>query len=155
MKVWRLAKGEYAVPNGEGAKKYGGRWNPPGIPVVYTSESLALAVLEILVHTDSDLLPTDLVILSANIPDTLSLQSLSPETLPNNWRDLPAPPALQVMGADWVRTNKTVGLRVPSAIVGQEYHVLLNPAHPDFPLILWEDMGPFPWDPRLKQNART
>ena len=118
--------------------------------MVYTSESLALAALEILVHTDSDLLPTDLVILWANIPDTISIQSLSPETLPNNGRDLPAPPALQVIGADWVDINQTVGLRVPSAIVHQEYHVLLNPAHPDFPLIHWENMGPFQWDPRLR-----
>ena len=155
MKVWRLAKGEYAAPNGEGAKKYGGRWIPPGILVVYTSESFALAALEMLVHTDSDLLPTDLVILSATIPDTISLQSLSLEMLPNNWRDLPAPPALQVIGANWIGPNQTVGLRVPSAIVGQEYHVLLNPAHPDFSHIHWEDMGPFQWDPRLRQNART
>lgn len=123
-------------------QKYGGRWNPPGIPVVYTFESLVLAVLEILVHTDSDLLPTNLVILSANIPDTLSLQSLSPETLPNNWGDFPAPPALQVIGANRVCTNQAVALHVPSAIVGQEYDVLLNPASRFSPTSTGKTWGP-------------
>ncbi len=58
MKVWRLAKSAYAAPTGEGAKKYGARWNQQGLAVVYTSESLALAAFEALVHADSDLLGT-------------------------------------------------------------------------------------------------
>lgn len=52
MKVWRLARSAYTAPTGEGAKKYGGRWNLPGQAVVYTSESLALAAVEALVHAD-------------------------------------------------------------------------------------------------------
>lgn len=155
IKVWRLAKGEYVASNGDGAKKYGGRWNPPGLAVVYTSESLSLVALEALVHADSDLLPVDLVILSADIPDTLPIQSLTLKQLPSKWNDFPVPSALQAIGVDWVRANKFVGLRVPSAVVVQESNVLLNPAHPDFSHIHWEDVGLFQWDSRLGQGTKT
>lgn len=64
-------------------RNIGGRQNPLGLPVVYTSESFALAALEMLVHTDSALLPTALIILAAHIPATISIQSLCPEPLPN------------------------------------------------------------------------
>lgn len=143
MKVWRLAKAAYTAPNGEGAKKYGGRWNPPGMAVVYTSESLALAALEAFVHADSDLLPDDLVILSAEVPDTLTIQTVAPKELPNNWKTLPAPLALQKIGVGWVHENRSVGMRVPSAVIPHEWNVLLNPAHPDFPKIKWINEGPF------------
>ena len=152
MKVWRLAKKACTTPNGEGAKKYGGRWNPPGLAVVYTSESLALAAFEALVHADSDLLPDDLVILSAEIPDTLPIRTISPEELPKKWQAIPAPQALQTIGAEWVRTGDDVGLRVPSAVIPQEWNLLLNPAHPEFSKIEWTNEGPFKWDKRLEQN---
>jgi len=152
MKVWRLAKEKHAIPNGEGAKKYGGRWNPPGIPVVYTSESLALAALQALVHVDSDLFPDDLIVFSANIPDTLTIQSLSEKELPFNWNSYPPPTSLQSIVVEWIRTNTTVGLRLPSAIIPHEYNILLNPTHQDFPQIHWEHIGPFQWDPRLEKD---
>lgn len=63
MRVLRLVAAPFAKQAfvGEGARVAGGRWNPKGVPVVYTAASLALAALELLVHTDDDLLPTDLV----------------------------------------------------------------------------------------------
>jgi RES domain-containing protein len=154
MKVWRLAKASCAAPDGEGARKYGGRWNPHGLAVIYTSESLSLAALEALVHAESDLLPDDFVILSADIPDRLSLQTIGPEDLPNNWQAIPAIAPLQVIGADWIRTNQTVGLRVPSAVIPQEWNVLLNPAYPKFSTIKWTSEGPFRWDSRLVRSKK-
>ena len=52
---WRLVHARYVVHafDGEGARLYGGRWNSPGRPAVYTSGSLALAALEVLVHLKS------------------------------------------------------------------------------------------------------
>jgi RES domain-containing protein len=154
MKVWRLAKAAYTTPNGEGAKKYGGRWNPSGLAVVYTSESLALAAFEALVHADSDLLPDNLVILSAEIPDTLSIRTITPKELPAHWQAIPAPRALQAIGTEWIRAEKGVGLRVPSSVISQEWNLLLNPAHPDFSKIKWTNDGPFNWDKRLEQDKK-
>src|SRR5712692_9986014 len=58
--AWRLTKTKH-LPHafdGEGPRLYGGRWSSPGRRVVYVSESLALAVLEVLVHLqDAAILP--------------------------------------------------------------------------------------------------
>ena len=155
MKVWRLAKSAYAAPTGEGAKKFGGRWNPPGLAMVYSSESLALAAVEALVHADSDLLPDDLVVLSATIPDTLPLRTISPDELPARWHAIPAPSSLQTLGAEWIRSGQEVGLRVPSAAIPQGWNILLNPAHPDFKKIRWKNEGPFRWDKRLERGKKS
>jgi RES domain-containing protein len=42
--VYRLVRRERAAEalSGEGARRYGGRWNPPGAAVVYAAESRAL-----------------------------------------------------------------------------------------------------------------
>lgn len=153
MKVWRLARAAYTTPNGEGAKKYGGRWTPAGLAVVYTSASLALAAVEALVHADSDLLPDDLVILSAHIPETLPIRTLSPADLPDNWQKMPASRTLLTIGVDWLGTNCEVGLRVPSAVIPQEWNMLLNPAHRDFSAIKWTHEGRFHWDARLERHV--
>ena len=52
MTCYRVVRRKYANLSGEGAMLYGGRFNPPGIPAVYTSQSIALALLEVLVHID-------------------------------------------------------------------------------------------------------
>lgn len=154
MKVWRLTTSAYADPTGEGAKKFGGRWNPPGLAVVYTSESPSLAAMEALVHADSDLLPDNLVLFSADIPDDLALHTIPAGNLPKNWRTTPASSTLQNLGAEWVMKGSEVGLRVPSAVTPQEWNVLLNPVHPDFHKITWTSEGPFEWDRRLQRDRK-
>ena len=51
IKVVRLIDARFSkLPNlGEGAELYGGRWNSVGLPLIYCSEHLSLANLEILV----------------------------------------------------------------------------------------------------------
>jgi RES domain-containing protein len=66
--TYRIARRPYAGLTGEGARLYGGRFNPPGIPAVYTSQSIALAVLEILVHIDKSELPADYVVMGIQFP---------------------------------------------------------------------------------------
>lgn len=102
-----------------------------------------------------DLLPEDLVVVSATIPDTLSLRTITPDELPGKWQAIPAPPSLQTIGADWIRGSQEVGLRVPSAIIPQEWNILLNPAHPDFQKIQWTNEGPFRWDKRLERGKKS
>ena len=87
MIVWRLTLKQHAAPDGEGARRYGGRWNTPGTPVVYTSGTLSLAALEYLVHVDSDILPDGLVSIRATIPDGLKIEAISASHLPLEWKD--------------------------------------------------------------------
>jgi RES domain-containing protein len=117
--------------------------------MVYASPSLALAALEVLIHADPGDLPGPFVAVAAEVPDGLSAKALAPEDLPRNWRDYPAPPALQRMGDAWIRADESVILRVPSVVIPREPSVLLNPLHPDFAKVRIESPEPFEFDPRL------
>ena len=50
---WRIVKEKHAKAafSGEGARIFEGRWNSGGVAMVYCSEHLSLAALEILAHT--------------------------------------------------------------------------------------------------------
>lgn len=133
MRVWRICARRHAFHplDGKGARRFGGRWNPPGVPVVYTAGSLALAILELLVQVDVELLPGDLVTLGVDVPDAVRVRRVRVSQLPGGWDRHPAPDATQAIGAAWVRAAETAVLAVPSAVVPQETNYLLNPAHPD------------------------
>lgn len=149
MFVWRLTLSKHASPDGEGARSYGGRWNKPGTPVIYTSASLSLAALEYLVHVDSDILPDSLVSITATIPDSLKIVTIDRSELPGNWKDKIIPEALQERGTLWAREARTPILQVPSVVIEHEWNYLLNPLHPDFRSITWDSPIPFSFDSRL------
>ena len=149
-RVWRLCRRKHAGAfDGEGARLSGGRWNPPGVPVVYASETISLAALEILVHIDADDAPEDLVVVPVDIPDDVDVAEVTARGLPGDWRSTPAPARLQRLGADWVRAGKTAVLSVPSAVVPQERNYAFNPRHADFARIKRGKPEPFRIDPRL------
>ncbi len=150
MRVWRLCVKQHATPDGEGARLFGGRWNPPGTAAVYTSATLSLAVLEYLVNLDSDLFPENLVAVSADIPSALEIQSVTVVDLPANWREYPGPDALCVIGAIWAAARHTPILSVPSVVIPEERNYLLNPAHAQFSHICWNAPEPFQFDPRVR-----
>lgn len=149
MVVWRLTLRKHSVPDGEGARRYGGRWNKPGTPVVYTSGTLSLAALEYLVHVDSDILPDGLVSIRAIIPDSLKMEVINASDLPLEWKDKIIPVRLQQLGTDWVTHAKSAVLRVPSVVIEHEWNYVLNPRHPEFSQITWEAAKVFSFDQRL------
>jgi RES domain-containing protein len=153
MRIWRLSKRKYALTayNGEGTQKVGGRWTPKGVKAVYTSSSLALAALELLVHLDREYIGTMFVAVSADIPDDLQIDVITPSQLPKNWRDTPAPLVLATVGQTWLNENQTAVLSVPSAVIAVEKNFLLNPAHPDFGSIRINEPEPFNFDSRLQK----
>ena len=150
MRLWRLLKTRYAADafSGEGARLHGGRWNSPGTRVAYASSDAALAVLEVLVHLeDTSALPSFSLVM-ASLPDAL-IETPDESMLPARWRDSPTAPAAQAFGDAWVRSGRSVGLRVPSVLVRGGSNVLLNPAHPKFGQFVVESVEPFELDPRL------
>jgi RES domain-containing protein len=68
--VYRLVRAERAAEalSGEGARLYGGRWNPPGIAAVYASESRSLAVLETFVHVPLEARAIPFVLITLALP---------------------------------------------------------------------------------------
>jgi RES domain-containing protein len=149
VQVWRVCSRKYRRFDGEGARLYGGRWNHAGTAIVYTSASLALAALELFVHVDIDLIPTDLVAVSTDIPDSVVVDNVKIENLPKNWRRYPAPDALKDIGTTWAAKGSTALLAVPSAIIPEERNYLLNPAHRDCKRIRVRKPIPFHFDPRM------
>lgn len=131
--AWRLVDAALAACafDGEGARRYGGRWNSPGTAVAYASATLSLAVLEILTHLPHPRLLDGYVSIRVEFDDAW-IETVVPHRLPSKWRAFPAPPALREIGDDWVAAGRSAVLRVPSALVPQESHYVLNPRHPDF-----------------------
>jgi RES domain-containing protein len=150
MRVWRLSKGKFAGSafSGEGTRLFEGRWNFAGVPMVYTSASLALAAIELFVHLDPSVAPDDLVSAQARIPDELRRDKIAIEELPSGWRRIDNR-ELRQLGTDWARSKKSVALEVPSAAVEGEWNVLLNPAHADFVKIEVSPAKPFRYDERM------
>ena len=149
MIVWRLCSRLHLNFDGEGARRVGGRWNRKGISLVYTSATLSLAAQELFVHVDPDTLPSDLVSVSALIPDSLEIKTISAKTLPKDWRRYPASEELAEIGSAWALANETAVLAVPSAVIPQEANYLLNPTHTDFRMIEVGQSQPFTFDARM------
>lgn len=120
--------------------------------MIYTSATLSLAALELLVHLDPEDAPGELVSIEALIPASVAIDRLSADGLPSGWRRSPPPDELAALGAEWLRLDRTAVLAVPSAVVPPETNYLLNPAHRDFRRIRVAKPQPFAFDPRLRRN---
>jgi RES domain-containing protein len=143
MLAWRLCRAPFADLTGEGARRFGGRWNTPGQPMVYAASTAALAVLEVRVHLDLtlDLLPDDYVLL------TIDLADLAAEVVDA------IPPATTTFGDAWLQEQRTPVLQVPSSIVPESPNLLLNPAHPAAVRARIAGSRPFTFDRRLWRSG--
>ena len=150
MRVWRICRRRYAAFDGEGARIAGGRWNRRGTAVVYASATLSLALVEILVHLPSGVLPAFSAIL-VEFDDALTT-ALSAKDLPSNFQADPVPRETMAVGDAWIRSGRSAVLSVPSAIVPMERNYLFNPGHPDFPRVRIGRPQGFPLDARLSRR---
>ena len=150
LDAWRITKRKHGRTafTGEGARLYGGRWNTPGVAMVYAAETQSLAALEMLVHLDVPALLDRYVLLEVGIEPALILQ-LDLKEWPRDWRESPSPGRLRDIGDAWIEAGKSVAFRVPSALVPHEGNILLNPKHPDFGRLRVGRPVPFRFDPRL------
>jgi len=149
---WRITKRKHAKSafDGAGARKYGGRWNSAGIPVIYTAQSQSLAVLEMLVHLETASLLSAYVLFGVEVDESL-IQNIERSQLPANWRENPPPAELQKIGNEWALAASSVVLRVPSTLVPAEHNFLLNPAHADFHKLRISEPVAFYLDARLSR----
>ncbi len=150
LTLWRLSPGYHVAKamSGDGAYRRGGRWNPPGVRVVYCADSRSLAVVEVLANVKRPALLGDQawVLLPIEVPAELAEK---PPRVPDSWRDTPYTLASQNFGAEWVQAGRGAALRVPSVVVPGEFNYLLNPAHAGFKRIKVGKPEPFTFDPRL------
>ncbi|WP_103865302.1 RES family NAD+ phosphorylase [Aquimarina sp. I32.4] len=149
MQVYRIAKQKYIKDlTGIGAKTVGGRWNPKGVAVLYTSTSAALSALEVLAHLPAAYFPDDMSIATIEVPDTL-ITTIETKKLPNDWNEIPVPIEVQNFAMQWITEEQYLGLKVPSIIIPKEQNLLVNPLHPRFNEVKLIDIEPFCFDTRL------
>lgn len=132
LTVWRLVTARFAESafTGEGARRYGGRWNRIGVPLVYASGAQSLAMLELLVQDDP--LRARYVMIPATIPQEVMIDRVAVDTLPADWRELATREQLRTIGTAWAKQLSSAVLAVPSVVIPAEANYLLNPLHPDF-----------------------
>lgn len=152
MKVFRLTRKKYAeILSGKGASKSGNRWNSKGTEIIYTAESRALAMAELVVHLSLATLPKDFVMMEIDIPDTIKVKELKLSELAENWNQHPPAISTQKIGDKFIDSITNCILKVPSAVVMGDYNYLLNPYHKDFKKIKIIEIKDFPFDRRIFQ----
>jgi RES domain-containing protein len=150
MLVYRISRTKFADDlSGEGARLYGGRWNPKGIPCLYVASSISLAVLEFSVHVNIDELPRALSISTLKIPD--SFLDLAIQDLPGDWNRWPSPASTRDLGGNLLSAQKDLVIRVPSTVIPKEFNFLVNPLHPQFKQVKLISVEDFVFDVRIKQ----
>jgi RES domain-containing protein len=150
--AWRLVTVRHGSAteafSGEGARLFGGRWNSPGFAVIYASDSLALAALEALAHSDRRRFERRYLAYRLRLPERLVL-TLADGDVPRDWRDRPVSLSARRIGDGWVSEGASVALSVPSVLVPLERNLVVNPAHPDFRALEIFEPLEFVFDSRL------
>ncbi len=141
MQVFRICRDIHQALDGEGSRLFGGRWNSPGRPLIYTSAHLSLCILEQLVHLDFDLIPTNWVVMTLKVPNTVSRKELSSHPIKEG--------EARKIGDEWLKSGNTLYLKVLSFIVPQEDNILINPLHSEMNQVKIEDVSSFQFDQRL------
>lgn len=155
MIVWRIATEAptYRATDltGTGAKITGGRWNSIGVPMLYSSTSIALAAIETIVHLSQGGLPFNRYLVQIDIPNSVwtARQITSSILAPAGWDAVPSGMASIQYGDQWLANNASAILEVPSIIVPEEQNVLINPAHKDTSSITAKIVRKWIYDPRL------
>jgi RES domain-containing protein len=158
MRVWRICRAPYADEafSGEGARRFGGRWNSRGVRMVYASTSLSLAAIELFVHLEPGQAPSDLVYLSATLPDGEPARTIQQTELPPDWwsDDIAVSgESARELGDAWIRSRSSLAMQVPSVPIRVEWNVLLNPLHSRMSEMQIEPAQPFVFDARMFQRA--
>ena len=123
--LWRISN--YETLDGEGGRKYPGRWHSAGRPIVYLAASGPGALLETLVHLrlDAEELPPSYKLMRVAVPVGKQVVQLAVGT--GDWqKDLLR---TQEMGNAWLASQANALATVPSAIMPHAANWLLNPEH--------------------------
>lgn len=148
MRIYRLAQSNFAEDlSGTGAKLVGGRWNSPGLNALYSASHISLSILELLVHLKTFNLPPEFKLVSLEVPESLASSVLEIQKLKRNWKD--DFQYTRKIGDGFLKEKEFLLLKVPSAIVEQEFNYVLNCQHPDYKKIKIGSVINFELDKRL------
>jgi len=161
MDVYRINKEPYHTEplSVVGSHRYGGRWNPKGIGILYTSRTPELALLETLVHLPALTLAElpQLWLSTLRLPNPANAGQAVPDAifwtdparLPSYWRSGTLAETQSIL-SDWLVDPFCLAVAVPSVIIDLSYNLLLHPDHPAFAQIELVNQVQIPLDSRLR-----
>lgn len=142
--VYRVAYRRYAQDlTGEGVRRFGCRWTPPGYPVLYTAEHPALAGFEKLVHAG-------VAVTASPLAYRVVVLSISDDSID---RVEHVPDDLRAIGIAWLTTGEHLALAMPSAVVPYASNMLIKPRHPLAQKVVIEAEAAFAFDTRVRQQG--
>ncbi len=149
MELFRITKAQFA--DQLFASGIAGRWNRSGEEVIYAAGSRSLACLENLVHRNGRGTTQTFVTMVLYVPDNLPLRQINAADLLSNWNQSAFCSTCQDLGSTWFQKEKHLILKVPSAVIPDEYNFVINTLHPDFKEVQLVHRLPFSFDLRLEE----
>ncbi|WP_420388162.1 RES family NAD+ phosphorylase [Roseivirga sp.] len=146
MLAYRICKEEYSTELKASGRI--NRWNKEGEFVIYAAESRALCALELLAHTNGVTPQGNYKVMVIDISEP-TIEEVSMDALPSNWKSIKSYPALQRIGSHWYHKQSSLILKVPSVLVAQEYNYVINVKHSHFNQLKIAALETFFWDERL------
>ena len=92
-------------------------------------------------------MPNNFCMMIIEAPD--DFEELDATTLPNDWQEYPEKQILKQTGNDFLKQARNLLLKVPSALVNEEYNYLMNPLHTKAGLVKIVSKKSFSFDERL------
>lgn len=149
MRLYRIASCKFIRDlTGTGGLYASGRWHAKGSRIIYFSEHISLAKLEVLAN--SSFLPKGTCLLTVTVPDSITIISLAHRDLPKGWDSFPYVEELKNITAKWLSSHESLVLKVPSAQSAHEFNYLINPLHKDMKKVKIESVEEIKFDQRLK-----
>lgn len=150
MELYRLSREIHGkVLSGKCASISGGRWNSPGTEIIYTAANRSLAMAEVAVHFSIATLPAGYMMMTLQVPDSVSVVEADIKTLPEGWNQFPPLKETQQYGDHFITDGTACLLKVPSAVTQGDFNFLINPMHAEFKKIKIIGYETFPFDRRL------
>jgi RES domain-containing protein len=147
MIVYRICNEQYSLDlSGNGARKFGGRWNEIDIPMLYASEHISLAALEILVHNGYSKFIIEFDLVTIELPKTAKVMHVDEDMLGDNWKLDTS--TTHAVGTSLIRSN-FLACKVPSAVIPEEHNFLINPLHAEFDKVRIVNKRRFEFEQRL------
>ncbi len=147
IKCYRIADNRHPIFSGDGAQKIGGRWNLIGKSVIYASQNLSCAMLELRVHLNDVPLPDTHKYIEIISHKEVSVEEVNVKDL-KIW-DVSEDSESKELGNKWLEEKRSLILIVPSIIIPQEKNLIINPNHPEYKKLKVSEPRSLRWDERL------
>ncbi len=132
-----------------------GRWCTKGRKVIYTSSSIALACLENILRRSGLGFSDNFKTVFYKIPDDADIEEALIDELDKNWRLHSSYAYCQSIGNKWYDKKNSLVLKVPSAIIPDEFNYVIKTASPEINRIKIIEEKPFVPDERLESILKN